>query len=297
MNLPTAAELRLSAESRLQSKAESAVALPVDDAQKMLHELQVHQVELEMQYEDLREAKSAEEQALYRYTELFDFAPIGYFALYPSSEITQVNLRGASLLGLERSNLIGRRFLIYVTHEHREMFCDFLAKAFETGDKQNCEILVQVGEHTLWLSLEANIGVTEMDCLVAMSDITERKQAEEKLKRAASVFTHSHEGIMITDATAAITEVNDTFSCITGYTPEEILGKNPRILQSGRQSPEFYTDMWDTIIAKGSWCGEIWNRRKNGDVYAGMLTISAVENAAGLVQHYVSLCTDIKPMK
>ena len=118
-----------------------------------------------------------------------------------------------------------------------------------------------------------------------------------KLKRAASVFSHAHEGIMITDADATITEVNDTFTQMTGYSPEEVLGENPRMLQSGRHSPEFYAEMWARLLTQDHWSGEVWNRRKNGDVYPEMLTISAVKNAAGLVQHYVSLCTDISTMK
>ena len=118
-----------------------------------------------------------------------------------------------------------------------------------------------------------------------------------KLQRAASVFSHANEGIMITDATAKITEVNRTFSRITGYTSDEVLGKNPKILQSGRHSPEFYNEMWHTLLTRGRWRGELWNRRKNGEVFPIMLTISAVKNAAGFVQHYVSLCTDITTMK
>ena len=128
-------------------------------------------------------------------------------------------------------------------------------------------------------------------------DITKRKHIEENLKRAASVFSHAHEGIMITDAEATITEVNHAFSRITGYTSEEVLGKNARILQSERHSTEFYTEMWQTLLAQNYWEGEVWNRRKNGEIYPEKRTISAVNNAEGVVQHYVSLCTDITEMK
>ncbi|WP_371195942.1 EAL domain-containing protein [Glaciecola sp. SC05] len=125
----------------------------------------------------------------------------------------------------------------------------------------------------------------------------EKKRAEEKLTRAASVFTHANEGIMITDASAKIIEVNDSFCRVTGYSPEEVLGQNPSMLQSGKESPEFFTKMWQTILKKGHWHGEIWNRRKNGEVYPEMLTISAVKNAAGDTEHYVSLSTDITANK
>jgi diguanylate cyclase (GGDEF)-like protein/PAS domain S-box-containing protein len=102
---------------------------------------------------------------------------------------------------------------------------------------------------------------------------------------------------MITDSTATITEVNDAFSYITGYSPNDVLGKNPRIIQSGRQSPEFYVEMWDAILTKGHWHGEIWNRRKNGDIYPEMMTISAVKSDTDIVQHYISLSTDITDIK
>ncbi|MFQ3189972.1 MAG: diguanylate cyclase (GGDEF)-like protein/PAS domain S-box-containing protein [Paraglaciecola sp.] len=146
------------------------------------------------------------------------------------------------------------------------------------------------------LPTEADVAIIEQTASLASIAI-EKKQAEEKLKRAASVFTYAHESIMITDASGAITEVNDTFSHMTGYTPEEVLGKLPTILQSERQSPEFYTKLWTKVIAKGHWHGEVWSRHKNGDDYAVRLTTSVVKDSAGFVQHYVSLCTDITLMK
>ena len=143
---------------------------------------------------------------------------------------------------------------------------------------------------------EADLAVIEQTASLASIAI-EKKQAEEKLKRAASVFTHAHEGIMITDASGIITEVNDAFSYITGYTPGEVLGKRPKMLQSEHYSSEYYAEMWTETTVKGHWHGEVWSRRKNGTDYPIMLTTSAVKDSAGLVQHYVSLCTDISLMK
>jgi diguanylate cyclase (GGDEF)-like protein/PAS domain S-box-containing protein len=125
----------------------------------------------------------------------------------------------------------------------------------------------------------------------------EKENLLQKLKRAASVFTHAHECIMITDANGDITEVNDTFSQMNGYAAKDALGKNPSLLKSGRHLPEFYMEMWDKLQVEGHWRGEIWNRRKNGEIYPAMITISVVKNTAGLVQHYVSLATDISSMK
>jgi len=128
-------------------------------------------------------------------------------------------------------------------------------------------------------------------------DITERKQAEEKLYLAASVFTHAREGILITTPEGMIIDVNDTFSRITGYSREEILGRDPRILGSGRQSKEFYAAMWRDLLENGHWSGEVWNRHKNGKVYAEMLTISAVRDAKGNTRQYVALFSDITASK
>jgi diguanylate cyclase (GGDEF)-like protein/PAS domain S-box-containing protein len=143
---------------------------------------------------------------------------------------------------------------------------------------------------------EANLDFIEQTASLASIAI-ETKQAKEKLKRAASVYISAQESIIITDAEGNITEVNDAFSRITGYTALEVLGKNPRFFQSGHQSSTFYAEMWDAIIAQGYWRGELWNRRKSGEIYPEMMTISAVKSAAGVVQHYVSLGTDITSIK
>ena len=128
-------------------------------------------------------------------------------------------------------------------------------------------------------------------------DITERMQAHEKLQLAASVFTHAREGITITDPRGTIIDVNDTFTRITGYTRSEAIGNNPRMLQSGRQGPEFYAAMWHSLTTRGHWTGEVWNRRKDGSLFPEIITISAVRNASGEVQHYVALFTDITELK
>jgi diguanylate cyclase (GGDEF)-like protein/PAS domain S-box-containing protein len=129
------------------------------------------------------------------------------------------------------------------------------------------------------------------------TDITERKQSEQKLLFAASVFSHAREGIMITANDGTILDVNDAFTHITGYDREEVLGLNPRLLRSGKQNKKFYDNMWDNLIENGCWHGEIWNQRKNGEVYAEMLTTSAVCDAQGNTQHYVALFSDISSLK
>ncbi len=141
-------------------------------------------------------------------------------------------------------------------------------------------------------------NVSETDGIIGLAvDITERQQKEEALQLAASVFTHAGEGIVITDAHNNIVEANNTFSLITGYTREEVLGKNPKFLQSGKQDSKFYDKMWNSLIKDDYWSGEIWNRRKSGEEYAAMLTISAILDDAGKTRNYVALFSDITMAK
>jgi len=122
------------------------------------------------------------------------------------------------------------------------------------------------------------------------------REAEEELRIAAAAF-ESQEGTVITDAEGIIIRINQAFTANTGYTAEEIVGQTPRALKSGRHGPEFYRAMWTAIKQNGSWQGEVWDRRKNGEVYPKWLTISAVRDNAGRVTHYVGTHFDISERK
>ncbi|MCF8208689.1 MAG: EAL domain-containing protein [Rhodoferax sp.] len=133
--------------------------------------------------------------------------------------------------------------------------------------------------------------------VITHTDITDRKLAEAKLELAASVFDHSREAIMIVNTDGTIVDINAAFTRITGFSREEAMGQNPRILSSGRQGSAFYGAMWGALIEQGHWIGEIWNRRKNGEVYAELLTISAVCDSQGSARQYVALFSDITAIK
>ena len=127
-------------------------------------------------------------------------------------------------------------------------------------------------------------------------DITERKQAEAELRIAATAF-ESEEGMVVTDADNVIMRVNHAFTEITGYTAKEVVGQKPSMLKSGRHNAAYYAAMWQSILRKGSWRGEIWNRRKNGEVYPEQLTITAVKGENGEITHYVATLHDITERK
>ncbi|MCF8197533.1 MAG: PAS domain S-box protein [Sulfuritalea sp.] len=130
-----------------------------------------------------------------------------------------------------------------------------------------------------------------------MFDITERKRMEERMQQAATVFDTSLEGITITASDGSIIAVNRAFTEITGYSESEVIGRNPRILQSDRQEPSFYREMWDTIGREGRWQGELWNKRKDGSLYPESLTISAVKDATGRLMHFVGVFSDITEIR
>jgi len=124
-----------------------------------------------------------------------------------------------------------------------------------------------------------------------------RHQREADARLATSVFRHAHEGVLITDAQGVIRDVNQAFSDITGYAREEVIGRNPRLLGSGRHPPAFYQAMWGTLLARGHWSGEVWNRHKNGELFAEQLTLSAVRDGRGRIRHLVGFMLDITRQK
>ncbi|MBU3989384.1 MAG: PAS domain S-box protein, partial [Gammaproteobacteria bacterium] len=128
-------------------------------------------------------------------------------------------------------------------------------------------------------------------------DISERIEAERGMREAATVFDATSEAIMITDASGVIKRVNPAFTVTTGYTPEEAVGQTPRLIKSGRHDALYYEEMWQHLQATGRWEGEVWNRRKNGEIYPEWQVISAVRSATGTVVEYVSIFIDITERK
>jgi PAS domain S-box-containing protein len=181
-----AAELRRRAEKRLREAAtEETPGSTEADARRLLQELQIHQVELEMQNEDLVQAQAGLEEALGKYTDLYEFAPVGYVTLGREGAIRQVNLTGARLLGVERGRLVGRRFELFVHQSDRRVFNAFLEKVVATRVKAVCEVALPTkGEPPLNVQITAEVSQDGQLCRVMMVDISARRQAEEALLKA-----------------------------------------------------------------------------------------------------------------
>jgi diguanylate cyclase (GGDEF)-like protein/PAS domain S-box-containing protein len=138
---------------------------------------------------------------------------------------------------------------------------------------------------------------TRKALIVIGRNVTELVQAKEEARLATRVFENSQEAILVTDAENRIIKINQMFTGLTGYTIEDVQGQNPRMLSSGRHNKGFYQQMWRTLRAEGHWHGEVWDRRKNGEVYPKWLSISTVLNDDGEVMHYVGTYTDITEYK
>jgi PAS domain S-box-containing protein len=181
--------LRRRAEHRLRAQPKKGPRIAVNvDTQRILHELQVHQIELELQNEELKQAKTEVDAGLEKYTDLYDFAPIGYFSLDEQGRILEVNLTGAALLGLERSRVADRRFQLFVAPPSRPTFQGFLTKVFEGHAKQGCEVaLLNERGPAFWADLQAMSATSPRGavkwCRVTVIDVTARKQVEAAQRR------------------------------------------------------------------------------------------------------------------
>jgi len=419
--------LRAIAESEL---AEHPVAESANPAtiENILHELQVHQIELEMQNEELRHAHIALEESRDRYLDLFEFAPIGYFTLTSAGLIAEVNFVGAELLGVDRKKMLLRPFSRYIAPDFSDQFHLHLSRLIRDEDQQqNYDIQIKrengalhyvhvdalrvvADDHVVtlritltdisenkrmeealrtttdyldsliehasgpivvwdssgkitkvnqsiskltgfkarelvgqsidmlftaanrgeimegiqtsmkgqsWNSLELPIqhksgsiriiswnsatlffadGKTIRAVIAQGQDITDRKKNEENMRIAAIAF-EAQEGMMVTDKHCIIIRINKAFTRLTGYRAEEAVGKSVIILRSGRHDAAFYQHLWKAIDRDHYWQGEIWDKRKNGEIFPALMTITAVIDSNGSTTHYVCSFLDITLQK
>ncbi|MFA6920326.1 MAG: diguanylate cyclase [Gallionella sp.] len=218
------------------------------------------------------------------------------------------NQSGIDLFRLDAGNYHGKTDfeLAEQTHDiYREAFRNCLTsdeKAWQSHNLTRVEEVIPLPEggekyfDTYKIPLYNEDG-SRHGLVVLGRDITERKLDEEKLRLAATIFESSSEAMMISDADNRIINVNPAFTQITGYTQDEVLGKNPSVLGSGRQDRAFYRDMWHSLQKIGYWQGEVWNRRKGGELYAEWLTINVLFHEDGTIARHLAFFSDITEKK
>lgn len=262
----------------------------------LLHELQVHQIELQMQNEELRRTQAALQESRDNYVELYESAPVGYFTLDGSGLIAEVNPAGAALLGEERNRLLHQAFANFVLPEERERWQKKIMHILLNDGKGHCELSLQRADGVRFFA-HIDCGFKAMGkappvVRIAVADISECKRAEAELRIAAIAF-ESPQGMLVTDANGVIVRVNQAFTRLTGYSAAEAEGQTLALLQSERHDAAFYQNLWSSLKQKRQWQGEIWNRRKNGKIYAEWMSISAVSEPDGQPTHYVGTISDI----
>ena len=297
-----AAERRRQAEEIARKEAvqtsEDLESRSPEGIRQTLHELRVHQIELEMQNEELRRAQAELEAARARYFDLYDLAPVGYCTLSEQGLILETNLTAATLLGVARGALVQQPISRFIFPEDQDLYYLFRKQLFETGAPRACELrMMKKDETAFWANLAATAARDAAGapaCRVVMSDITARRRAEETLRLQGSALEAAANAIVITDRAGMIEWANPAFSVLAGYPPDEVLGRNPRdLVRSGAHSQEFYADLWRTILDGRVWEGEIINRRKDHSQYPEAMTITPVRDPDGAIGHFVAVKQDI----
>ncbi|EGV20319.1 EAL domain-containing protein [Thiocapsa marina] len=210
-----------------------------------------------------------------------------------------------TLLGFDAEALLGKSAYDFIHPEDHALLAAQQRAGLEAGVSAPLPTLRyrlrRADETHIWVETtsrqcRAEAG-GELTLVATTRDITERREAEERLRQAARAFESAAEGVTVTDARGNIVSVNLAFTEITGYSEAEVLGQNPRILQSGRHGRAFYEGMWASIGTTGRWCGELWNKRKNGEIYPEWMTIASVYDDVGTLTNYVAVFADISALR
>ncbi|MDT8407644.1 MAG: EAL domain-containing protein [Methylococcales bacterium] len=269
----------------------------------LLHELNVHQIELEMQNAQLQQNQQALAESRNAFQELFEQAPLGYLRLDGQGRILQLNRWSLALLKRTIPEVLNQLFSLFVYQPDLTIWHGRYAAFFKKPEGKTLELrLLDSEKRTVEVALTGRLlhsadARQHPSLLVAMMDMTEQKRMAQELQLAATVFEYSQQGIMITDAERTILKVNPAFTAVTGYKSADVIGQNPTILSSGRQNTFFYQSLWNDVDKRGHWQGEIWNRRKDGDIYAEWLNISRVDDQYGRTQFYIGIFSDITEHK
>ena len=254
---------------------------------------------------DITDRKMAE-MALQKREALFHtlskFAPVGIFHTDPQGRWEYVNERWCEITGLSVTQAQGDGWIQALYPEDRDKVVVEWHKTVQFQQSFTLQYRFQnPNGNPHWVvgqaEAERDADGTVLGYVGTLTDISDLKLNEQRLQEAAAVFESAQEGVMVTDANCRIIMINRAFIDITGYEESDSIGNTPAMLGSGRHDADFYNEMWFTIQVTGHWQGEIWNRRKSGEIYPELLSISAVKNENGSINHYVGVFSDISKLR
>ena len=212
-----------------------------------------------------------------------------------------VNQRVLAFLGRPLADIVNQEDSVFFDAQTAAVVRDNDRRVIENGERVALEETVARGGNGVTIHFSVKLPLRDQDGKVyalcgISTDITAQKNLEASLRISATAF-ESQEGMLITDANSVILRINQSFARMSGYTAQEVVGQTPRMFSSSRHDDHFYAAMWDTIRTTGKWQGEIWDRRKNGDIYPAWMTLTAVTGEDGGVTNYVATHTDITERK
>ena len=331
----TAAELRRRAEAALSERqvATPPAAATAEETARLLHELQVHQNELEMQNDELRRSQLALELSRARYFDLYDLAPVGYCSVNLAGQITEANLTLATLLGLTRSALVGRPLTQFIVHGDQDAYYRLrqqaLAQALGTtpagggsadlaqaparpgGPAVRGELrMAQANGAWVWVQCMATLEA-EADLATAIDPASERRRQQRPVLRmvvndisalhgvqeaqrvSAAALQAVGQGVLITGPDGVIVYVNAAFVALCGYSEAEILGRSSKFLQGPGTDAQVVAAIGDALRSQASFAGQILNYRKDGTAFWNEMSISPVFDAQGALSHHLGVTRDL----
>lgn len=296
-------ELREEAEKAMKEmkRGDNAPGEFNDNFQKLLHELQVHQIELEMQNEELQRVQALLEMEKNRYTDLFEYSPVSYLLFDKQGLIVSANQTFCTIMNQSKTDIIGKTLQSFIAPGSQDTFHIYLGDMTEQGKSSPFNIQLKHSERTdLWFRVESKIfyskDTKEYIIQASLTDVSVNKQNEEELLRLSAAFEQSANSIMITDIKGKIQYANPQFYSTSGYSQEEIIGQNPRLLKHENSSID-YKQMWENITSGKTWKGEFLNKNKFGKAYWEIVTITPVKNFEGKIINFLAIKEDITQRK
>jgi len=244
----------------------------------------------------LRQAHVSGEASRERLADLVDFAPVGFLTLNSEGLIGEANLTVAELLGVAREKMLDRPFIGFVTPQDTGRWQYHFTGASKHAGKHGCQLALMHGDgSTVHVQMDCRTIEKDGNTLICatLADISERRQRDVQIQKLSAAVEHSSASIIITDVSGTIEYVNPAFSRMSGFSREEAIGQNPRILQSGEMHADVFKDMWQTILAGRIWEYEVCNKRKDGTLYWEAVSIAPVKNEQGEITHFVAVQNDI----
>ena len=270
-------------------------------ADTLLHELRVHQTELEAQNEELQRTQIELDLTRARYFDLYDLAPVGYFALSDAETILEANLTAANLLGLTVKALVGSPIRNFILPEDQDIYYSHRLKLAETGLPQTCELRMRRKDKAqFWAQLMATLEKDAKGSAVhrlVVTDIDERRLIKDRLRISDSALNAITQGVLITTPQMRVVSANPAFLAITGYTEPEIMGQECMIFTGPKTGEETIRGFYESIAQQRKFTGETYNYKKDGSGFWNELSVSPIYDADGQLSHFVSINTDISARK